>query len=134
MVLRRPARPAHRTAAHPGGRAGALSLAILLTLLATACGGGGDTTAVEEPTTADAAGASSSTIVTNEAGIDAIVDTWVQLGFSEDQARCLADQMNQMSARTTSSAADGAANQNLIEQMMKDCKIEDGSLKARLGG
>ena len=108
--------------------------ALALVLFLAACGDGGDTTTVEPSTTAPATGASSSTILTDAAGIDAIVDTWVQLGFSEDQARCLAEQMNQMSAQTTTTVADPSTNQNLIEQMMKDCKIEDESLKAQLGG
>lgn len=111
-----------------------MGAALLLCCVAvSACSNDEGTTTVEPSTTPGTKGSASSTIVTSEAGIDAIVRTWVQLGFSEDQARCLAEQMNQMSA-SASTTTDASTNQNLIEQMMKVCKIEDESLKAQLGG
>lgn len=103
-------------------------------MLLAACGSGGDTTTLEASTTTAGSGVSSSTIVTSKEAIDAIVDVWVQLGFSQDQARCLADQMNKMSPDTTTPAGGSMSDQNVIEQMAEDCKIDDDSLKAQLGG
>lgn len=94
-----------------------------------------DTTTVE-PATTEAPKSTASTVVTSKEGVDAIVAMWVQLGFTEDQARCLVEQMDEMSGDITSTDADSITpkDQNLIDEMMRTCKIDDESLKAQLGG
>jgi len=105
-------------------------------MLVTSCGGDDNTTTVEPPSSEDQDSDTSSTIVTSEAGIDAIVQTWVQLGFTEDQARCLVEKTSEVSSQIESTDPDAisAADQNLVERLMKDCGIDDASLKGTLGG
>jgi hypothetical protein len=116
-------------------RLGAAAAAVAICSVALVGCSKDDTTTVE-PATTEAPVGSTSSIATSKEGVDAIVEMWVQLGFSEDQARCLVEQMNEMSGDISSTDASSLtpSDQNLIEQMMKDCKIDDDSLKAQLGG
>jgi hypothetical protein len=119
----------------PTVRLGALAAAVAVCSVALAGCSKDDTTTVEPPTT-EASKSTSSTVVTSKEGVDAIVAMWVQLGFTEDQARCLVEQMDEMSGDISSTDASSLTpkDQNLIDEMMKTCKIDDESLKTQLGG
>jgi len=101
-----------------------------------ACGGDEGTTTVE-PSTTEAEGAeTTTTLLANQEAIDAMVQTWMQAGFTEEQATCLVEQMNEVSSQIDSTDPDAlsAGDENLIEQMMTTCNLDDEALSSLGGG
>jgi len=98
------------------------------------CGDDGGTTALDQTTTTRP-GMPSSSVVTNEQGVEAVVQTWMQLGFTEKQARCLVQEMEELSSAggATDGIAIGAGDQNLTAQLLATCEIDE-SLQSKLGG
>ncbi len=101
-----------------------------------ACGGDDEGTTTVEPSTTETKGAeTTTTLLANQEAIDAMVQTWMQAGFTEEQATCLVEQMNEVSSQIDSTDPDAlsAGDQNLIEQMMTTCNLDDEALSS-LGG
>jgi hypothetical protein len=102
--------------------------------LLAGCGGSDGTTALD-PTSTTRPGMTPSSLVTNEQGVEAVVQTWMQIGFTEEQARCLVQQMEELSSAdgATDGIAIGAGNENLTAELLATCKIDE-SLQSKLGG
>ena len=110
------------------------ALAVGIGLGAAACGDDEGTTTVEPSTTESDGPATTTTLLANQDAIDAMVETWTQAGFSEEQATCLVEQMNGLSSTMGDGSDLSAGNLNLIEQLMETCEIDDVDMSRLAGG
>ncbi|MHB1139593.1 MAG: hypothetical protein ACYC2O_11595 [Microthrixaceae bacterium] len=107
-------------------------LALVVGVALGACGGDDGTTTVE-PSTTEPVASSSTTLLSNPEAIDAMIETWTQMGFTEEQATCLVEEMNELSSTIGDASDLRAGDVNRIEQMMDRCKIDETDM-SRLAG
>ena len=104
---------------------GALLLTVML--VGVSCSDSDGTTALDETTStlnSDAlAGDSGSG--PSAAETEAVIETWKKMGFNDEQARCLVEQMSTMDGSGTGSTDD----QTLVQEMMKKCGLDDEMLQ-----
>ncbi len=93
-------------------------------MVLASCGSDKGTTGLESSTSAPA---KSSTTVgpskTSEESIKALVETFTKLGFNETQARCLVENMDDLSTDIGSTDTLSTEDRSTIEQLMKSCGL-----------
>ncbi|MGB6056860.1 MAG: hypothetical protein WBF71_01245 [Microthrixaceae bacterium] len=91
--------------------------------LLASCGGDSGTTGLESSTTSTATKSTVPSSTPSDKSIDALVETFTKLGFNETQARCLVDNMDDLSSNIGSTDTLSAKDQSTIEELMKSCGL-----------